>query len=307
MAPELPSVGVVAVNYNGAPFIGEFASSLQAARYPNLYVVIVDAASSDGSAEELGRLLPEAELIRCRENVGTAGGNNVGAARCLEHGVDYILFLNNDTVVTPNFLGELVRAAADGRTIAVPKILYYYDRRLISTHAGGFDWTLGLFRDTFHGRPDGPAASQPRDVETASFCCALVPAAAWREIGPLDEQFFMYYEETDWLHRARQRGYRIRYEPSAVIYHKESASSGGGWMTPFKHYYATRNRFYLVRKHQRSVAAYAWFTAYMWLGRAAQLARHLLRRDRRMARALVRAVADYYRGRMGRTLEVADL
>jgi len=307
MAAESPPVGVVAVNYNGMAFVGEFADSLRAVRYANLHVVIVDAASTDGSADELSRLLPGAELIRCSANVGTAGGNNIGAARCLERGFDYLLFLNNDTVVTPDFLEPLVRAAGDGRTIAVPKILYYYDRTLISTHAGGFDWTLGLFRDTYHGRPDGPATSRPRDLETASFCCALVPAAAWRDVGPLDERFFMYYEETDWLRRARQRGYRLRYEPSAVIYHKESASSGGGWMTPFKHYYATRNRFYLVRKHQRSSLAYAWFTAYMWAGRAAQLARHLVRGDRRMAWALVRGVADYYRGRMGRTLEVGDL
>ncbi len=307
MPPELPSVGVVVVNHNGAAFNGEFAESLRQVDYPEMRVFIVDAASTDGSAGEQQRQLPAAEVIRCNDNVGTAGGNNAGAARCLALGLDRILFLNNDTVLSPAFLRTLAAASGDGRTIVVPKILYYYDRSLISTHAGGFDWTLGLFRHTYHGQPDGPATSHPRDLETASFCCALVPAAAWQEAGPLDEAFFMYYEETDWLRRALDAGYRLRYEPDAVIYHKESASSGGGWMTPFKHYYATRNRFYLVRKHRASRAAYAWFTAYMLAGRAAQLARHLLRRDRRMARALVLAVRDYYRGRMGRTLEVGDL
>jgi GT2 family glycosyltransferase len=301
-----PSVGIVTVNYNGAAFIGEFAESLRRVRYPNFRLIVVDSASTDGSADELARLVRDAVLLRSDENLGTAGGNNRGIACCLEQGFDYVLVLNNDTVLTEDFLGRLV-AAADGRTIVVPKILYYYDRRLISTHAGGFDWRRGVFRNTFHGRPDSPAASTPREVETASFCCALVPAAAFWLVGLLDERFFMYYEETDWLRQARDRGYRLLYRPEAVIYHRESASSGGGWMTPFKHYYATRNRLYLVKKHSTSRGAYALFTAYFLAGRLFYLALHLLRRRPRLARALVRGVLDYYRGRMGRTLEVGDL
>jgi len=301
-----PSVGIVAVNYNGAAFIGEFAESLRRVRYPNFRLIVVDSASTDGSADELARLVPDAVLLRSDENLGTAGGNNRGIAYCLEHGFDYVLLLNNDTVLTEDVLDRLVAAAGE-RTMVVPKILYYYDRRLISTHAGGFDWRLGVFRHTFHGRPDSTAASTPRELETASFCCALVPAAAFREVGLLDERFFMYYEETDWLRQALDRGYRLLYRPEAVIYHRESASSGGGWMTPFKHYYATRNRLYLVRKSSSSRGMYAVFTVYFLGGRLAYLALHLLRRRPRLARALVRGVLDYYRGRMGRTLEVGDL
>jgi len=237
MSPA-PSVGIVAVNYNSAAFVGEFAESLRPVRYPNFRLIVVDSASTDGSADELARLVPDAVLLRSDENLGTAAGNNRGIAYCLEHAFDYVLLLNNDTVLTEDFLERLVAAAGE-RTLAVPKILYYYDRRLISTHAGDFDWRRGVFRHTFHGRPDSPAASTPRELETASFCCALVPAAAFREVGLLDERFFMYYEETDWLRQARDRGYRLLYRPEAVIYHRESASSGppgAGWMTPFKHH-----------------------------------------------------------------------
>jgi len=307
-AAAVPSVGIVAVNYNGAAFVDEFAESLRRVRYTNFRLIVVDSASSDGSADELSRLVPDAVLLPSDENLGTAAGNNRGIAYCLEHAFDYVLLLNNDTVLTEDFLDRLVAAAGE-RTLAVPKILYYYDRRLISTHAGDFDWRRGVFRHTFHGRPDSPAASSPRELETASFCCALVPAAAFREVGLLDERFFMYYEETDWLRQARDRGYRLLYRPEAVIYHRESASSGppgAGWMTPFKHYYATRNRLYLMRKNSSSWG-YALFTAYFLAGRLAYLALYLLRRRPRLARALVRGVLDYYRGRMGRTLEVGDL
>ena len=306
--PELPqpSVGIVVVNYNGAAFIQRFAESLAHVDYASRHVVIVDNASTDGSDAELQRLLPDAVLLRAPENLGTAGGNNIGIRYCLDEGFDRILILNNDTVLTDDFLSKLV-AFADERTIVVPKILYYDDPRLISTHAGDFDWRFGLFSNTFHGKPDGPATNRPRDLRTASFCCALVPAAAFREAGLLDERFFMYYEETDWLRLALAAGFRLRYDPEAVVYHMESASSGGGWMTPFKHYYATRNRLYLVRKNSSSRLWYAVFTAYFLATRFVYLARYAAKRDRPMAKALALGVLDYYRGRMGRTLETGQL
>ncbi len=303
--PRQPSVGIVVVNYNGAAFVQRFAESLAAVDYGSRHVVIVDNGSSDGSDAALQQLLPDAVLLRASENGGTAGGNNLGIRYCLDHGFDWVLILNNDTVLTPDFLSKLI-AFSDKRSIAIPKILYYDDPRLISTHAGGFDWHFGLFRNTFHGKPDGPATNRVRDLQTASFCCALVPSDAFREAGLLDEGFFMYYEETDWLRRALAAGFRLRYDPDAVVYHMESASSGGGWMTPFKHYYATRNRLYLVRKNSSSRLWFAAFTAYFLSTRLAYLIRYAFKRNWRMAKALALGVLDYYRGRMGRTLEVGD-
>jgi GT2 family glycosyltransferase len=190
----------------------------------------------------------------------------------------------------------------------VPKILYRDDSRLLSTHAGGFDWKRGVFRETYAGLRDGPATNVRRDgLATASFCCALVPAQAFRDAGMLDEQFFMYYEETDWIRRAQTCGYRVRYEPTAVVYHRESGSSGGGWMTPFKQYYATRNRPYLVRKYASSRAAIAYFTAYFLVTRVATAVRMIAHRDWRLLRAMTLGTLDYYRGRMGRTMQVHDL
>ncbi|OGO50733.1 MAG: hypothetical protein A2148_01670 [Chloroflexi bacterium RBG_16_68_14] len=302
---EAPAVGIVTVNYNSAAFIGEFIDSLSRFDYPNTQLIVVDAASWDGSADEIARRCPQAHLIRCGENVGIARGNNLGVQLCREQSLPYILFLNNDTTHEPDCLRALVDAA-DERTLVVPRILYAHDRRLISTHAGDFDWTLGLFRHTYHGKPDGPATRSRRELQTASFCCILVPTATFDEAGPLDERFFMYYEETDFLRRALQRGYRLLYVPEAVVYHRESASSGGGWMTPFKHYYATRNRLYLVRKHARSRWRYALFTLYFWTTRVPYLIRYVVSGQRAMVKAMALGMLHYYQGRMGRTLEVQD-
>jgi GT2 family glycosyltransferase len=300
-------VAVVVVNYNSARFIDEFCASLEQVVDPPWRLVVVDSGSTDNSLRTIEAAFPDAKIIRAGENIGFAAGCNVAVAACGELGVTHALFLNNDVKVTPDFLRNLMANAGE-RRIVVPKILYYDDPRLISTHAGGFDWTLGVFRDTFGGKPDGPATNAPReDLETASFCCALVPLAAFGDAGPLDERFFMYYEETDFLRRAREHGYTVRYEPSAVILHHESGASGGGWMTPFKQYYATRNRLYLVRKHSRSRLRYAFFTAYFWATRVVTAARMIARRETRLLRAMLLGATDYYRGRMGRTRQVADL
>jgi len=305
--PEGASVGVIVVNYNSAAFIDEFCTSMNAVTSPAWRLIVVDSGSTDGSMDTIERSFPNATHIRCGDNVGFAAGANIGVQACVTLGCEYALFLNNDVAVTPDFLGHLL-TAADARTMVVPKILYYYDHALISTHAGGFDWTLGVFRDTYGGERDGPATNRRRDgLDTASFCCALVPLAAFQDAGGLDERFFMYYEETDFIKRAQAAGYSVRYEPSSVIYHRESGASGGGWMTPFKEYYATRNRAYLVRKHARSRAAYAWFTAYFLTTRVATAAKMLVRGQRRLLRAMLLGTLDYYRGRMGRTMQVRDL
>jgi hypothetical protein len=307
MADAAASVGIVVVNYNSAGFIDEFCASLRALDYANWHLIVIDSGSGDGSMDTIERAFPDATHIRCAENVGFAAGANMGIELCVASGYEYALFLNNDVTVTPDFLRSMADAA-DARTMVVPKILYYYDHALISTHAGGFDWRLGLFRDTYGGHRATAGTDRRRDdLATASFCCALVPVQAFRDAGKLDERFFMYYEETDFIRRAQAQGYRVRYEPSAVIYHRESGSSGGGWMTPFKQYYATRNRLFLVRKHATSRADYAYFTAYFWVTRGGTAARMIAHRQWRLLRAMALGTLDYYRGRMGRTMQVRDL
>ncbi len=106
---ESSSVGIVTVNYNSAAFIGEFLDSLPLVDYPHAHLIVVDAASHDGSADEIARRCPQAHLVRCEENVGIARGNNIGAEICRERGFDYILFINNDTSHEPDFLRILVR------------------------------------------------------------------------------------------------------------------------------------------------------------------------------------------------------
>jgi len=299
---KTPSVAILTVNYNGGAHIAEFLASLAGMTYPNWRLVVVDNASSDGSPDEIARLSPAAVLIRNDENLGITGGHNAGIRHCLERGFDYVLFLNNDTVVEPDFLDCLVRGA-DQRTMVAPKAYLYGRRPLLDDTVGDFDWWRGVWRGWLYGKPE-PRGFDCRQPNMASLCCLLVPAAVFRDAGLMDERFFMYYDDFDFVRRAKAAGYRLRLQADAVIYHRKAASSGGV-DSPFKLYYATRNRLHLMRKHL-PLWRFGLFLVYFLGTRSAYLL-SLAARGRWLEwRATVRGIADYFRGRLGRTYQVAD-
>jgi GT2 family glycosyltransferase len=222
---------------------------------------------------------------------------NRGLGVALSGDADYVLLLNPDTTFEAEMLDRLV-AGADFRTMLVPKVLSTADGSLAG-HAGRFDWRRGLQLDTHDGEIETPAVNQPRDLDTGSFSCMLIPAAAFRVAGPLDERLAFYYEDTDFVERARRAGYRLRYQPASVVYHREGASSGGR-ASEFSTYYTTRNRPYVVRKHT-GTATFAFFSVYFLLTRVARCFELARARQWSLLFAMLRGMRDYYTGRMGMT------
>ena len=295
-ARVMPKVGVVTVNYNGGPFIAAFAGSISKLTYPSYRLVVVDNASSDGSAEEIARLLPEAVLLRNPENLGITGGNNRGIAYCLEEDFDYVLFINNDTEVEPDLLERLLEVA-DHRTMVAPRVYLWGQPGLLDDTAGSFDRWRGVWRPWPYGKPPLPDEGV-HPVEMASLCCLLVPAGLLREVGLMDDAFFMYYDDFDFMARALGRGCRLLLNPRAVIYHRKAASSG--LASPFKVYYATRNRTYFLRRHL-SRPRFALFLAYFLAGRSLYALAYLMRGRMELLKAMALGLRDYFQGRMGRT------
>ena len=298
---NLPSVAILTVNYNSRRYIADFLASLKAVTYPNYRLVVVDNGSDDGSPEEIEWLFPQAVLMRNGENLGITGGHNVGIRYCLERRFDYVLFLNNDTVVSQEFLDRLVESA-DERTMMAPKTYLHGRPGLLDDTVGDFDWRRGVWRGWLYGKPEPPGFERLRRVNMASLCCLLVPAAVFRDIGLMDERFFMYYDDFDFVARARAAGYRLRLNPAAVIHHRKAASSGGV-ESPFKVYYASRNRLYLMRKHS-SRLRFRLFLAYFMATRVAHFVSYLGRGQWRQLRAMLMGIADFFRGRLGRTYEL---
>lgn len=300
-APSTPlsvRLAVVTVNYNSAAYIRPFLRALRRvqAHGPDFHLIIVDCASQDGSDRLIEELWPEVSLIRSTENLGFTGGNNRAVERAIAEGFSHILFLNADTEPAPGFLAALL-ARASARTLVVPRVELWGGRGLMDDTVGDFDWRRGVWRNWVYGRPCPPELRHEREVPMASLCCLLAPVTVFRHAGLLDERLFMYYEDFDFLRRARSAGYRIRYVPEALVYHRKSAASGGD--SPFKAYYATRNRAAIMRRYSGRLR-FAFFSVDFAATRVVRAAHYLATGRPRLAIALLRGWLDAYRGHMGR-------
>jgi len=193
-------------------------------------------------------------LIKNEENYGFAEGNNIGMRFALKNfGIDCILLLNNDTVVHPNFLTELVKTAESDKKIGIvgPKIYYYdYNGRSDVLNFTGADLILWKAKEIRYGTNEIDEGQYDVDMEVDKIegSCMLIKKEVINDIGMLDPQFFAYWEETDFCFRAKAEGYNAVYTPGAKIWHKIAASTGG-IASSFRTYYITRNTLLFISKN----------------------------------------------------------
>lgn len=295
---SLAKVAILTVTTNAAGHLPAYLAALRDVTYPAWELWVVDNASTDGSAELVRQAMPGALVLENGENLGFTGACN-RALRLLREREDisFVLFLNDDTEVTPGFLEPLV-VLADEQTMVAPKTYLAGRPGILDDAVGTFDWWRGTWRRRVLGRPEGPGDRYAHAVDTANLSCLLVPCGAFREVGLLDEAFFVYYDDTDFCRRARMQGYRLLYEPASVVFHRKGATLGGQ-ASAFGCYYLARNRPYLIRKH-RTRAQFAVFAAYFAATRAARVAAWLAEGRRDLAGSTLAGVRDFLLGRMGR-------
>jgi GT2 family glycosyltransferase len=292
-----PSVGVVIVNYNGSRFLRDCIALLLRGTAAAREIVVVDNASLDGSVEDLQREVPAVAVLRQQRNLGVAAGNNVGIEYCRKRHHDYVLLLNYDTLPELTLLENLL-AAADPRTLVSGFTLFWDDPARSNSHAGGFDWTLGRLRERFFGAAV-TADQRPQEVDVADTCCLLVPRAVFDSIGVMDDAYFMYYDDTDFVVRARRAGYRCVISPAARLRHYERGAAGSLSSSPVSVYFSTRNRPYFMAKHAPSRLRYLGFLVYFLITRTATAVRWLSAGKLPMAVWMWRGFSDYRTGRMG--------
>ncbi len=191
-------------------------------------VVLIDNGSTDGTSEIIHREYPEVIIIRSEQNLGVAGGYNLGIKYALEQGADYVLIMNNDVVVQPDFLTQLLLVANNevDAGIIQPKIYNYYrDNTLL--------WIVGARWRQFppaikmigYNQPDGDAYSYVRQLEFVPSCVLLLARQAIEKAGMFDEQYFFYFDDWDFSIRVRQAGFNIYFAPEAKMWHKVSVST----------------------------------------------------------------------------------
>lgn len=223
-----PMVWAVVLNYNGREVLAECLESLRKQDYPNLKILVVDNASTDGSAV-VAESTQGVEVICNARNLLFAGGNNVGIRKAVDSGAAYVVLINNDTVSDAGLIGALVAAieGREGAGIAGPKI-YYHSRPGVIWSAGGMvDFARGWVRHRGIRQKDEGQFDEIAEVDYVTGCCLMFKRGVYEVIGGLDEGFPMYFEDTDFCTRACRAGFKVIYAPRGRMWHKISYSSGG--------------------------------------------------------------------------------
>lgn len=299
-------VAVIVLNYNGTADTLECLRSLSACTYLTRMTIVVDNASKDSDAlgRTLGSEFPGVHYLPRKDNAGFAGGNNEGMRYALERECDFVLLLNNDTTVAPDFIEKMIAAAQSNHHIGIvgAKIYFHEEPNVIWFNGADFSWIDGG-RHFQYGMRD--ADQEQQAVLSTPFvtgCAMLISKAVIEKIGLLEESFFMYYEDIDYCLRVKRAGFTLAVAQGAHVWHKISRSAKG-MGTPRMHYYHVRNALLLTWRNAPrivKIAAYAWSMFHY----AKQIVKRMLMpKTHDISTMIMRGIGDFYRGKFGKLQE----
>ncbi len=285
---------IVLINYKSAGYTVSCLKSLERISYKNFVVYLIDNNSGKEDIKELSRYLETSplrvELVLNSENVGFAKAANMGMRHAIKEGFDYVLLLNNDTLVEPDFLEKLIETAESEERVGIVsgKVLFRDGRRIFSL-GGSISFLRNIGHLHYYRRPVHEASHIERDFYCTfvSGCLMLIKVELLKDVGLLDEDFFMYIEDVDFCYRALKRDWKIKVNPKAVIYHAEGASS----TSEFAAYWASLNRLRFLHKNFKGLDRALKVFAYM-LTRPLY---YLRIRDLKVIKADIKGAVDFYR------------
>lgn len=273
----------------------ELIQSLEKTTFKSWELIVVDNASEDSPFSDIKELNPDVMVIESKENLGFAGGNNLALSHCKGK---YIFFVNNDTELDPDCLGTLVETAQNLNEMAVisPKFQYYHSDGLLE-YAGCTNINPFTARNRAVGYLEkGEEYSGIIETYYAHGGGMLVPKGIIEKVGPMEAEFFLYYEEMDWCERIRRAGYKIYCQRDALIYHKESASVGK--MSPLKTYYINRNRILFMKRNYPFPKIIPFFFFYSFISFPKNLLGYMIKGKQMHLRALCRGVFSHLNSKL---------
>ena len=241
-----PTVCIVILNYNGAQITLNCVDSVLKIDYPNFRVMVVDNASTDDSVTRFKEAFtdPRIELLINSENEGYAGGNNRGIERALAAGADYVVILNNDTIVNPGCLTPLVEAMERDAVLGIAGCPVCNSG---SPRAWVGEMRLNLFTGAPADLSGGVGTSGPREVDYVWGAAMLVRGSAIKRVGMFDDRFFLFFEDTDLCFRMREAGYKVSFVPGPGVWHLHGQTIRHfGSVDTFC---CNRNEAWFVRRH----------------------------------------------------------
>ena len=285
-------LSIITINYNGLKNTCELLGTLPL-EDNSLEVIVVDNASKENEASIIEQRYPMVKVIRSPQNLGFAGGNNLGIKAA--HG-EYLFFLNNDTVLrhqTSDIRPLIDRLESSDKIGAVcPKIRFSWEHHPIQ-YAGYTPLSPITMRNHAigFGEDDHGQYDTPHPTPYAHGAAMMVKREVIDKAGFMPECYFLYYEELDWSMMIRRAGYDIWYEPACTIYHKESQTTGQA--SALRTYYVTRNRLLFVRRNNRSHTRYVTYLYLIIVVAGKDLLKHLLQRRTDLAKATIRGILHF--------------
>ncbi|AMR32931.1 hypothetical protein A0256_16650 [Mucilaginibacter sp. PAMC 26640] len=291
----MPKIGLVTVLYKCDNVLEGFFKSLSKQTFKDYELYIIDNSASiatDRILEKLSNefILPAITHIKNTENFGVAKGNNQGIELALNDNCDFVLLLNNDIEFDDHLLIErmIVHALKNNELIIIPKI-FYFDTRTIWMAGGKLLKSKAIVEHVGVDEQDGPKFNKVQYFDYAPTCFMLLGRRVFDEVGLMDERYFVYYDDTDFILRAVNAGFKILYLPNLEIFHKVSSSTGGG-VSLFSIYYLNRNRIYFIMKNftfpVRQIALlYTFFTRFLVY----------VKYDRKERKELLRSLRDGFK------------
>ena len=243
----LPLVSIVILNWNNQKLLHQCLTSVLCTNYSNYEVIVVDNGSTDGSSAMVRREFPTVTLIENERNLGFSEGNNRGIRRSKGN---YIVLLNEDTEVDPNWLINLIEVAKSDEQIGILGCkLYYFQNRRIIQHAGGVIGKHAISGHIGDGQVDTGQFDEIAYLDYVTGAAFMIRRELLDDIGLLDPIYFAYFEDTDICYRARKSGFKVVYVPSAIVYHHRSASWRANSVSERHLYLNERNRVRFVFKN----------------------------------------------------------
>ena len=285
MVKEKAKIAIIILNWNQIDLTLACLKSVFQSRIDGqieIEAIVVDNGSTDNSRKRLKEIqekrslsrqgrgeieilrskFPNFKVIFNKENLGFAGGNNVGLRYALKKGADFIFILNNDTEIKNDCVLNLWQTFLDEEKIGIvsPKIYYapgfeFHKKRYqkkdlgrVIWYAGGkIDWDNVLGRHLGVDEVDQGQYEKRKENEFATGCAFMAKRAVFEDVGLFDERFCLYLEDLDFSYRVAKAGFKLVFNPQAIVWHKNAGSSSAG--SALQTYYFTRNRLLFAQKH----------------------------------------------------------
>lgn len=254
----MKKIGIILLNYCNYDLTCECIESINRSIFHDYEIIVVDNNSPDGSGEKLAQL-KNIKFLQLKDNLGFAAGNNKGIEIALSNGCEYIMLLNNDTIIEKAMIKELIQKANEN-TVVAPKMYYYDVKGSADTiwYAGGI--LKYISSDGIHigaKKKDSEEYSYEKKITFATGCCMMIHKSIIERVGMLREEYFMYCEDTDYSIRLNKEKINILYVPTAKLWHRVSSSSGGE-MSKFIVYYVVRNKIYCAVVNKLGLKSYLY-------------------------------------------------